>query len=66
MYVSADVNCSHVLGQHEAKMKSLSENIKEVDSKKRELEEQVDSLNEEVSKLKAAEQMHQVRKMRIS
>ena len=48
-------------GQHEAKMKSLSENIKEVESKKRGLEEQMDALNEEVSKMKATEQMHQVR-----
>ena len=50
-----------LIGQHEAKMKSLSENIKEVESKKRTLEEQMDALNEEVSKMKATEQMHQVR-----
>ena len=46
------------LGQHEAKMKSLSETIKEHEVKKRALEEQVDSLNEEVSKAKSAEQMN--------
>ena len=41
-------------------MKSLNESIKDLDSKKRQLEEQTDTLNEEVSKLKAAEKMHQV------
>ena len=41
-------------------MKSLNESIKDLDGKKRSLEEQVDTLNEDVSKLKAAEQMHQV------
>ena len=45
-------------GQHEAKMKSLSETMKEYEVKKRTLEEQVDSLNEEVSKAKSAEQMN--------
>ena len=39
-------------------MKSLSETIKEHEVKKRALEEQVDSLNEEVSKAKSAEQMN--------
>ena len=41
-------------------MKSLAENIREVEAKKRSLEEQVDTLTEEVSNLKAAEKMHQV------
>lgn len=49
-----------LVGQHEAKMKSLSETMKEVEGKKRSLEEQVDLLNEDVSKLKAQEKMHQV------
>merc|ERR1719340_49450 len=44
---------------YEAKMKSLNEAIKEADGTKRQLEEQVDTLNEEVSKLHAAEKMHQ-------
>ena len=39
-------------------MKSLSETIKEHEVKKRTLEEQVDSLNEEMSKAKSAEQMN--------
>merc|ERR1719273_3024874 len=38
----------------------MTENIREVEVKKRQLEEQVDSLNEEVSHLKAAEEMHKV------
>ncbi len=50
-----------LIGQHEAKMKSMSETMKEVDSKKRGLEDQVDALNEEIQKLKAEEQMHQVK-----
>ena len=41
-------------------MKTMSETMKEVESKKRSLEEQVDALNEEVSKMKALEQTHQV------
>ena len=41
-------------------MKSLSETMKEYEVKKRTLEEQVDSLNEEVSKAKSVEQMHLV------
>ena len=41
-----------LVGQYEAKMKSLNESIKDLDSKKRQLEEQVDTLNEDCSKLK--------------
>lgn len=48
-----------LIGQHEAKMKTMSETMKEVEGKKRSLEEQVDSLNEEVNKMKAAEQINQ-------
>ena len=42
-------------------MKSLNESIREVEGKKRTLEELVDSLNEEITQLKATEQMHKVR-----
>nr|CAG4638948.1 EOG090X014G [Daphnia magna] len=49
-----------LISQHEAKMKALQENMKEVENKKRHLEEAVDSLNEECAKLKAAEQMQAV------
>ena len=41
-------------------MKSLNESAREVEAKKRALEEQVDSLNEEITQMKAAEQMHKV------
>ena len=41
-------------------MKSLNESIREVETKKRTLEETVDSLNEEITQRKAAEQMHKV------
>jgi kinesin family protein 5 len=41
-------------------MKSLSETLKELEGKKRSLEEQVDSVNEEVSKLKSSQQIQQV------
>ncbi|TRY79499.1 hypothetical protein TCAL_17082 [Tigriopus californicus] len=49
-----------LIGQHEAKMRSLAETIKELEAKKRTMEEQMDSLTEEISAMKAAEQMHQV------
>jgi len=43
--------------QHEAKMQTLIENLKEVETKKRILEEAVDTLNEEIAKQNANEQM---------
>lgn len=39
--------------QHEAKMKSVAESLKEVDAKKRNLQEQVDQLTEDCARLKA-------------
>jgi len=39
--------------QHEAKIKSLSEYLQNVEQKKRQLEEDVDSLNEELVKINA-------------
>jgi len=39
--------------QHEAKMKSLSETVKDGDHRKRQLEEQIDQLNDECAKLSA-------------
>lgn len=39
--------------QHEAKIKSLMESVKDVEVKKRQLEDAVDVLNEECAKLKA-------------
>lgn len=39
--------------QHEAKIKSLTEYLQNVEQKKRQLEEDVDSLNEELVKISA-------------
>lgn len=39
--------------QHEAKIKSLTEYLQNVEQKKRQLEENVDSLNEELVKISA-------------
>ncbi|XP_067138494.1 kinesin heavy chain-like [Centruroides vittatus] len=50
--------CRLLISQYDAKMKSLQEYMKDVENKKRTLEEAVDSLNEECAKLKAAEEMH--------
>lgn len=46
--------------QYEAKMKSLNDSIKDIEHKKRTLEESVDLLNEEVAKLKSADEMHKM------
>uniref|UniRef100_A0A665XFX4 Kinesin-like protein n=1 Tax=Echeneis naucrates TaxID=173247 RepID=A0A665XFX4_ECHNA len=45
--------CQLRISQHEAKIKSLSEYLQNVEHKKRQLEENVDSLNEELVKLSA-------------
>jgi kinesin family protein 5 len=47
-----------VVQQHEAKMKSLSEAVKEADAKKRQLQEKIDQLNEECAKLNAQGQLY--------
>ena len=39
--------------QHEVKMKSLSETVKDGEQRKRQLQEQIDQLNEECAKLAA-------------
>ena len=41
--------------QHEAKMKSLVDYMRGVENKKRSLEDEVDQLNEDIARLKAAE-----------
>merc|ERR1711962_273098 len=53
-------DCRLTIVQHEAKMKTLNESLKESDSKKRSLEENLDSLQEEVTQLKASEQVSAV------
>merc|ERR550534_360948 len=50
-------DCRLTIVQHEAKMKTLNESLKESDSKKRSLEEALDGLNETVTQLKAEEQL---------
>lgn len=45
-----------LISQHEARMKSLQESMKEAENKKRSLEESVDALREECAKMKAAGQ----------
>ncbi|XP_037953601.1 kinesin heavy chain [Teleopsis dalmanni] len=49
-----------LISQHEARMKSLQESMREAENKKRALEEQIDSLREECAKLKAAEHVSAV------
>uniref|UniRef100_A0A0B7AFD1 Kinesin-like protein n=1 Tax=Arion vulgaris TaxID=1028688 RepID=A0A0B7AFD1_9EUPU len=51
-------NCQLKIQQYEAKMATLSETIKDVEHKRRQLEENVDSLNEEVARYKASETVH--------
>lgn len=52
--------CRLLISQHEARMKSLQESMREAENKKRTLEENVDALREECAKLKAAEQVSAV------
>lgn len=52
--------CRLLISQHEARMQTLSESMKEADARKRALEEDVDALREECAKLKAAEQVQAV------
>ncbi|KAG8231825.1 hypothetical protein J437_LFUL012319 [Ladona fulva] len=46
--------CRLLISQHEARMRSLQESMREAENKKRHLEEDVDSLREECAKLRAA------------
>ncbi|XP_043397374.1 kinesin-1 heavy chain isoform X1 [Chelonia mydas] len=45
--------CQLLISQHEAKIKSLTEYLQNVEQKRRQLEESVDSLNEELVQLRA-------------
>lgn len=47
-----------LLVQYEAKMKTLNDTIKDIEHKKRSLEETLDQLNEEIAKLKSADEMN--------
>lgn len=53
-------DCRLLISQHEARMKTLQESMREAENKKRTLEEDVDSLREECAKLKAAGKLHAV------
>ncbi|XP_065053066.1 kinesin heavy chain-like isoform X2 [Rhopilema esculentum] len=54
-----DLAAAHLLiSQHEAKLNTLNISLREVEGKKRILEEAVDTLNEEIAGLKANEQMN--------
>ncbi|XP_037085145.1 kinesin heavy chain-like [Pollicipes pollicipes] len=46
-----------LIQQHEAKIKSLQESVRDSEAKKRQLEESLDAINEEVARLRTAEQM---------
>lgn len=52
--------CKLLISQHEARMKSLQESMRESENKKRTLEENIDALREECAKLKAAEHVSAV------
>ncbi|CAB1421304.1 unnamed protein product [Pleuronectes platessa] len=54
--------CQLRISQHEAKIKSLTEYLQNVEQKKRQLEENVDSLNEEFVKLSAQEKLNAMEK----
>lgn len=46
--------CRLLISQHEARMKSLQESMREAENRKRQLEENVDTLREECAKMRAA------------
>ncbi|KAJ8375970.1 hypothetical protein SKAU_G00065500 [Synaphobranchus kaupii] len=54
--------CQLRISQHEAKIKSLTEYLQNVEQKRRQLEETVDSLNEELVKISAQEKVHAMEK----
>eukprot|EP00092_Neocalanus_flemingeri_P022666 GFUD01024586.1.p1 GENE.GFUD01024586.1~~GFUD01024586.1.p1 ORF type:complete len:971 (-),score=367.89 GFUD01024586.1:133-3045(-) len=53
-------DCRLTIVTQEAKMKTLNESIREYDTKKRSLEENVDTLQEEITQLTASMQIHAV------
>uniref|UniRef100_A0A7N8WZC7 Kinesin-like protein n=1 Tax=Mastacembelus armatus TaxID=205130 RepID=A0A7N8WZC7_9TELE len=54
--------CQLRISQHEAKIKSLTDNLQNVEQKKRNLEETVDSLNEEIVRIRAQEKVNAMEK----
>ncbi|XP_062271522.1 kinesin heavy chain [Scomber scombrus] len=53
-------SCQLLISQHEAKIRSLTDYMQNVELKKRQLEDSYDSLSEELAKLQAQETMSQV------
>ncbi|XP_041639014.1 kinesin heavy chain [Cheilinus undulatus] len=53
-------SCHLLVSQHEAKIRSLTEYMQNVEKKKRQLEDSYDSLSEELAKLQAQERVSQV------
>ncbi|XP_049739644.1 kinesin heavy chain isoform X1 [Elephas maximus indicus] len=53
-------SCQLLISQHEAKIRSLTEYMQSVELKKRHLEESYDSLSDELAKLQAQENVHEV------
>ncbi|KAM6449270.1 kinesin-1 heavy chain isoform 1-T1 [Liasis olivaceus] len=58
--------CQLRISQHEAKIKSLTEYLQNVEQKKRQLEESVDSLNDELVELRAQEKVHEMEKEHLN
>ncbi|GCB74580.1 kinesin-1 heavy chain isoform X1 [Scyliorhinus torazame] len=58
--------CQLRISQHEAKIKSLTEYLQNVEHKKRHLEESVDSLNEDLVKLQTQEKVHEMEKEHLN
>ncbi|XP_071341750.1 kinesin-1 heavy chain-like isoform X2 [Trachinotus anak] len=54
--------CQLRISQYEAKIKSLTDCLQNVEQKKRQLEENVDSLNEEIVRIKAQEKVNAMEK----
>ncbi|KAH0501610.1 Kinesin-1 heavy chain [Microtus ochrogaster] len=58
--------CQLRISHHEAKIKSLTEYLQNVEQKKRQLEESVDSLGEELVQLRAQEKVHEMEKEHLN
>uniref|UniRef100_A0A672G8C7 Kinesin family member 5B n=1 Tax=Salarias fasciatus TaxID=181472 RepID=A0A672G8C7_SALFA len=54
--------CQLRISQFEAKIKSLTENVQNAEQKKRQLEENLDSLNEEIVRIRAQERVNTMEK----
>ncbi|XP_041740287.1 kinesin heavy chain [Coregonus clupeaformis] len=53
-------SCQLLISQHQAKIKSLTDYMQNMEQKKRQLEESQDALTEELAKMHAQEKMHEV------